>query len=104
MSFQVSFTSASSSDVVILPSFGIITLGDGESQTVISLEIVNDAIPEETESLSVSLVSTTGDAVLVTPTSAVITILPSDDPNGVFVFAANSTDLSVDEGDSLLMM
>ena len=104
MSFQVSFTSASSGDVVILPSSGIVTLGDGESQTVISLEIVNDAIPEETESLSVSLVSTTGDAVLVTPTSAVITILPSDDPNGVFVFAANSTDLSVDEGDSLLMM
>ena len=103
MSFEVSYTSASSGDVIVTPSSGIVTLQDGENQTVVSLEIVDDTTPEETERLTVSLISTTGDAVIVFPTSAAVTIAPSDDPNGVFVFASNSTDLSVEEGDTLLM-
>ena len=103
MSFEVSYTSASSGDVIVMPSSGIVILQDGENQTVVSLEIVDDTTPEETERLTVSLISTTGDAVIVFPTSAAVTIAPSDNPNGVFVFASNSTDLSVEEGDTLLM-
>ena len=103
VSFEVSYTSASSGDVILTPSSGIVTLQDGENQTVVSLEIVDDTTPEETERLTVSLISTTGDAVIVFPTSIAVTIAPSDDPNGVFVFASNSTDLSVEEGDTLLM-
>ena len=104
VSFQVTYTSASSGDVIITPSSGSVTLEDGQIETVISLEVVDDTTPEETESLEISLTSATGDAVLVSPSVSMVTILPSDDPNGVFVFAANSTDLSVEEGDTLQML
>ena len=93
--------SASAEDVMIMPSSGTVRLENGENETRISLVVVNDVTPEETERLEVRLTSTTGDAVLVTPTTALISILPSDDPNGVFEFSADSRNLSVEEGDTL---
>ena len=104
VSFQVTYTSASADDVVITPSSGIVTLANGETEAIITIEVVNDTIPEESESLRVDLTSTTGDAVLVTPTTATVDILPSDDPNGVFQFAANSRELTAEEGDTLQLM
>ena len=101
MSFQVTYTSASADDVTIIPTSGLVTLVDGQNETTITLAVHDDAIPEETESLVVELTSTTGDAVLVEPTRATINILPSDDPNGVFQFAASSRDLTGEEGDTL---
>ena len=97
----MAYTSASSDDVTITPSSSIVTFEDGEYEAVISVLVVNDTAPEETERLEISLTSTTGDAVLVTPTAAVFNILPNDDPNGVFVFGEDFTDLSVEEGESL---
>ena len=101
VSFQVSYTSASADDVVITPSSGIVTLAHGETEATITLEVVNDTTPEEAESLRVDLTSTTGDAVLVEPITATVDILASDDPNGVFQFAANSRELAAEEGDTL---
>ena len=100
----MTYTSASSEDISVTPSSSVVTFQDGENEATISVTVVDDDTPEETERLEISLTSTTGDAVLVTPTTAVVTILPSDDPNGVFEFGANSTDLSVEEGDTLQMM
>lgn len=104
VSFQVTYITAIASDIAITPTNSIVTLADGETETTITLQIVNDTIPEESESLRVELISTTGDSVLVTPTTATISILPSDDPNGVFQFAANSRDLTAEEGDTLQIM
>ena len=86
---------------MIAPTSGSVTLAHGETEATITLEVVNDTTPEESESLRVDINSTTGDAVLVTPTTAIVNILPSDDPNGVFQFAADSRELTAEEGDSL---
>ena len=101
VSFEVSYLSASSNDLLITPSSGSVTLENGQNETTITLQVVDDDTPEESEELRVNLISTSGDAVLVTPTAATVTILPSNDPNGVFEFAANSTDLTAEEGDIL---
>lgn len=101
VSFEITYISASSDDVIITPSSGTVTLLNGQNETTIYLEVVNDTVPEESERVRVTLTSTTGDAVLVNPTSASITLLPSDYPNGVFEFAANSTLLTANEGDTL---
>ena len=96
----MTYTNTSSDDVSITPS-DIVTFQDGQNETTISVSVIDDVTPEETESLELSLTSTTGDAVLVTPTTAVINILPSDYPNGVFVFGDSFTDLSLEEGDTV---
>lgn len=62
-----------------------IVLGSGETSKLVPLVIVNDLIPEMSESFTVELLDqVTGTAKVGSPRSAVITILPSDDPNGVF--------------------
>lgn len=99
----MNYTTTSSSDVSITPS-DTVTFHDGQNETTISLLVIDDVTPEETESLEISLTSTTGDAILVTPTTAVINILPSDYPNGVFVFGGSFTDLSLEEGDTVQIM
>ncbi|KAJ8285558.1 hypothetical protein GJAV_G00028220 [Gymnothorax javanicus] len=72
--------SVASSDVVLL---------EGESSKPVSIYIINDIIPEVEETFRIELLNqTTGGAMLGTPTQAIITILPSDDPFGAFVFQA----------------
>lgn len=62
-----------------------IVLGSGETSKLVPLVIVNDLIPEMSESFTVELLDqVTGTAKVGSARSAVITILPSDDPNGVF--------------------
>ncbi|KAJ8414918.1 hypothetical protein AAFF_G00024410 [Aldrovandia affinis] len=73
--------SVASSDVVLL---------EGESSKPVPIYIINDNIPEREETFLIELLNqTTGGAMLGTPTQAVITILPSDDPFGAFVFQAD---------------
>nr|XP_006812422.1 PREDICTED: G protein coupled receptor 98-like protein isoform X1 [Saccoglossus kowalevskii] len=75
--------SVSSSDVILL---------NGETYKAIPVEIVNDGIPEVEETFEIRLLDQIfGGASLGSPTSAVITILPSDDPNGRFDFAFSNT-------------
>ncbi|KAI1900416.1 hypothetical protein AGOR_G00049720 [Albula goreensis] len=72
--------SVASSDVVLL---------EGESSKPVPIYIINDIIPELDETFRIELLNqTTGGASLGSPTQAVITILPSDDPFGAFVFQA----------------
>ncbi|XP_026067280.1 adhesion G-protein coupled receptor V1 [Carassius auratus] len=72
--------SVASSDVVLL---------EGESSKAIPILIINDVVPELEETFRIELLNqTTGGALLGDLTQAIITILPSDDPYGSFVFQA----------------
>ncbi|XP_049326601.1 adhesion G-protein coupled receptor V1 isoform X2 [Astyanax mexicanus] len=72
--------SVASSDVVLL---------EGESSKPVPILIINDVVPELEETFRIELLNqTTGGAFLGEPFQAIITILPSDDPYGSFVFQA----------------
>ncbi|XP_035385851.1 adhesion G-protein coupled receptor V1 [Electrophorus electricus] len=74
--------SVASSDVVLL---------EGESSKPVPILIINDMVPELEETFRIELLNqTTGGAFLGELTRAIITILPSDDPYGSFVFQAAS--------------
>ncbi|KAF7670351.1 hypothetical protein LDENG_00010120 [Lucifuga dentata] len=72
--------SVASSDVVLL---------EGESSKSVPIYVINDMEPELEETFRIELINqTTGGALLGELTRAIITILPSDDPFGAFVFQA----------------
>ncbi|XP_077457045.1 adhesion G-protein coupled receptor V1 [Stigmatopora argus] len=72
--------SVASTDVVLL---------EGESSKSVPIYVINDVVPELEETFAVELINqTTGGALLGELTRAIITILPSDDPFGAFVFHA----------------
>ncbi|XP_047184912.1 adhesion G-protein coupled receptor V1 [Scophthalmus maximus] len=72
--------SVASSDVVLL---------EGESSKSVPVYVINDMVPELAETFLIELMNqTTGGALLGELTRAIITILPSDDPFGAFVFQA----------------
>ncbi|KAE8292326.1 hypothetical protein D5F01_LYC09693 [Larimichthys crocea] len=72
--------SVASSDVVLL---------EGESSKSVPVYVINDVVPELEETFLIELINqTTGGALLGGLTRAIITILPSDDPFGAFVFQA----------------
>ncbi|KAJ8006188.1 hypothetical protein DPEC_G00125640 [Dallia pectoralis] len=72
--------SVASSDVVLL---------EGETSKPVPIYIINDLIPELEESFRIELLNiTTGGAKLGALTRTTVTILPSDDPFGAFVFQA----------------
>ncbi|XP_026199339.1 adhesion G-protein coupled receptor V1 [Anabas testudineus] len=74
--------SVASTDVVLL---------EGESSKSVPIYVINDMVPELEETFLIELINqTTGGALLGEPTKATITILPSDDPFGAFVFQAVS--------------
>ncbi|XP_061753493.1 adhesion G-protein coupled receptor V1 [Nerophis ophidion] len=82
--------SVASTDVVLL---------EGESSKSVPIYVINDVVPEVEETVVVELINqTTGGALLGELTRAVITILPSDDPFGAFVFRA--APVTVEEPDS----
>ncbi|XP_041856249.1 adhesion G-protein coupled receptor V1 [Melanotaenia boesemani] len=72
--------SVASTDVVLL---------EGESSKSVPIYVINDVVPELEETFMIELINqTTGGALLGDLTRAIITILPSDDPFGAFVFQA----------------
>ncbi|KAM8885173.1 adhesion G-protein coupled receptor V1 [Spinachia spinachia] len=72
--------SVASTDVVLL---------EGESSKSVPVYVINDVVPELEETFLIELINqTTGGALLGELRRAIITILPSDDPFGAFVFQA----------------
>ncbi|XP_077943744.1 adhesion G-protein coupled receptor V1 [Gasterosteus aculeatus] len=72
--------SVASTDVVLL---------EGESSKSVPVYVINDIVPELEETFLIELINqTTGGALLGELRRAIITILPSDDPFGAFVFQA----------------
>ena len=104
VAYSVVHQSSSPSDVLLTPN-NTVRFTPGQTQASITVNVVNDTIPEEQELLMLSLVSVSvGDAVLVSPTQATLVIELSDDPNGVFNFSANSLLVQAEEGDVLQLM
>jgi hypothetical protein len=63
----------------------MVTLPEGVVSRTLPIRLINDLIPEQQEVFYVELENqVTGGAVLGTSSYAVVTILPSDDPNGLF--------------------
>lgn len=60
VSFSVIYISASSSDVTIDPANNMITLMDGDRSGIISITLLDDAVPELMEQLQIRLTSVTG--------------------------------------------
>ena len=63
-----------------------VTITAGEETKEFAVLVTDDDIPELSESFRVMLISATGDTSLLTNNSSLITILESDDPNGVIEF------------------
>lgn len=62
-----------------------VVLADGETQKRVPVELINDRIPELDETFTIRLLpQITGGARLGSLTSALVTILSSDDPKGAF--------------------
>ena len=63
----------------------VVILASGQSRKRVPLELIDDRVPELAETFTVELEEpVTGGAVLGEETSSLLTIEPSDDPNGVF--------------------
>lgn len=103
--FEVSYMTASPDDIIVTEPLGsVVSFTDGQTTAVISIDIVDDDMPEESELLVISLTAASGDVVLVNPSEASLLLAPSDDPNGVFQFADGFRDVLAEEGDEVALM
>ena len=64
VAFSVEYATASPSDVRVTPSGGVVSFPPGQTQAVVSVELVDDSLPEESERVLLSLDSTTGNNAL----------------------------------------
>ena len=80
MDWEATVVTAQSSDFI--PQSGRVQLADDVSSAQLPLSIVNDNEPEFAETLSVTLVASSGGARLDGVLTATVTISASDDPNG----------------------
>jgi len=64
------------------PIAGVLNIFDQQNESTISLDIIDDNIPEFSESFTVELTSVSGGARLDGTLRTTSTILPNDDPNG----------------------
>lgn len=92
-----------SSEGELLSRFGNITFGVGQTSKNIVIDVAQDDVPELDKSFSVSLVNVT-DGRLGVRTSATLTVLASDDPFGVFVFANVTRSVRLPEADATVSL
>ena len=82
VSWAVTLDTASANDVNTLLSSTVIP--SGMDTVPLSLSIVDDLTPELAEEFSIELTGVDSGAKLGDVTMATVTILPNDDPNGLF--------------------
>lgn len=92
-----------SSEGELLSRFGNITFGVGQTSENIIISVAEDEIPELDKSFTVSLVNVSHGRLGV-QTSATLTVLASDDPYGVFVFANETRSVRLSEADSTVSL
>lgn len=103
--YAVIHQTSSPDDVELIPSGNIVRFSSGQTQASITVNVLDDFIPEEQELLMLTLVSVSaGDAVLVSPAEATLVIYLSDDPNGVFEFSDDLVSVEAEEGEMLRLM
>ncbi|KAH9498632.1 Adhesion G-protein coupled receptor V1 [Bulinus truncatus] len=90
-------TALSNQDFIVLSS--IVVLPSGVTSMPVNIKVVDDPIPEPAEYFVIELQdSPTGGAVLGAQKTTTVTILPSDDPNGLFAFVSSTqTVLELDQ-------
>lgn len=82
---------------------GNVTLGVGQRSGNLTLNVAPDQIPELDQSFAVSLVNVS-QGRLGARTSATVTVLASDHPYGVFVFANASRHVRLPEADAAVSL
>ena len=92
-----------SSEGELLSRFGNITFGVGQTSENIIMNVAQDEIPELDKSFTVSLVNVSHGR-LGDQTSATLTVLASDGPYGVFVFANLTRSVRLPESDSTVSL
>lgn len=92
-----------SSHEELLSSFGNTTFGVGQKSENITISVAQDEIPELDEIFTVSLVNVSHGR-LGDQTSATVTLLASDDPYGVFVFANVTKSVRLPEADTTVSL
>lgn len=93
----------SSSEGEFLSRLGNITFDVGQMSENIIINVAQDEIPELDKRFSVSLVNVSHGRLGV-HTFATLTVLSSDDPYGVFVFANVTSSVRLPEGDSTVSL
>uniref|UniRef100_A0A3B4AIJ3 Adhesion G protein-coupled receptor V1 n=1 Tax=Periophthalmus magnuspinnatus TaxID=409849 RepID=A0A3B4AIJ3_9GOBI len=88
-----------SSEGEIVSRIGNLTFNVGQTSENITIHVAQDEVPELDRSFTVSLVKVS-DGRLGFQTAATLTILASDDPYGVFVFANATKPIWIPEADS----
>ena len=104
MVYTVTYSEASPADLAVSPANGMVEFAPGQMQASVMVTIVDDDEPEQQEMATVSLISVSGDAVLVSPDQATLVILFNDDPSGIFSFRDDSLLLEAQEGDTAQLM
>ncbi|XP_030832667.1 adhesion G-protein coupled receptor V1 isoform X3 [Strongylocentrotus purpuratus] len=74
----------------------VLVFGDGESRKTVTLDIVNDEIPEDDETLELFLNNPTGGLDLGEPIRVIVSITANDDAYGVVYFVGVNT-VTIDE-------
>lgn len=92
-----------SSEGKLLSRFGNVTFGIGQMSENITINVAQDEIPELDKSFTVSLVNVSHGR-LGANTSATLTVLASDDPYGVFVFANATRSVRLPEADATVSL
>lgn len=92
-----------SSEEELLSRSGNITFGVGETLANITITVAQDEIPELDKNFTVSLVNVSHGR-LGEQTSATLTVLASDDPYGVFIFANVTRSVKLPESDSTVSL
>lgn len=99
----VSWEADPSSEWELSSRSGNITFGVGQTSGNVTVNVTQDEIPELDESFIVSLVNVSHGR-LGAQTSATLTVLASDDPYGIYVFAKATLHVRVPEADSTVSL
>ena len=82
-----------------IPTFGTLTFPSGSTSQTFSIAISDDDIPEGVETFQVTLSNASSDAVLYSPSTVMVEILPNDNVSGVVRFCSTATqEISEDDG------
>jgi len=84
----------------LLSSSGSVSFGVGHRRESFFVRVAQDTVPELDQRFNVTLVNVSHGRLGDERTTATLTVLASDDPYGVFVFAAAARALRVPEADA----
>ena len=93
-------TSASPRDYLVSYNQSVV-LEIGERRKTISIQTLDDNIPEAAEELVVRLNASTGNTVLIPPLDARVIINANDEPYGIFQFATGALSNVASEGSTV---